>query len=237
MTTKLSGKKILFDGDSICIGRRETGNWATRITERFSAVCPCYAAGGGTITENPPRFKAGGERHSVSASLERLHAEHPDADYLLIEGGTNDADLLGNAAAGEESRLGSYTDFDFSGSYDRDTFCGALESIFFRATQLFPDKKIGYIVAQKMGRGESSFKNRRHYFLAAIGICRKWGIPYIDLWETSYLNPNLPWMYDPTHTPEENLTDNRGYYFDGQHLTARGYDLTAELIGNWLLML
>ncbi len=237
MDSKLFGKKILFDGDSICIGRRETGNWATRIAERFSAVCPCYAAGGGTITENPPRFLSGGERHSVSASLERLHTEHPDADYIILEGGTNDADLLGNAAAGEESRLGSFSAFDFGGNYDRDTFAGALESIFYRATRLWPEKKIGYIVAQKMGRGESSFLTRRHYFEMAIGICRKWGIPYIDLWETSYLNPNLPWMYDPTHTPEENLADNRGYYFDGQHLTARGYDLTAELVGNWLVMI
>ena len=234
MKSILYNKTILFDGDSICIGRRETGNWATRIAEQYNATCPCYAAGGGTITENPPLFRWGAERHSVSASLEKLHAEHPEADYIILEGGTNDADLLGNAAAGEESRLGSITAFDFSGQYDRDTFCGALESVFYRATQLWPGKKIAYIVAQKMGRSESAFLNRRHYFEAAIAICRKWGIPYIDLWEGCYLNPNLPWMYDPTHTPDENLADNRGYYYDGQHLTARGYDLTTDLIATWL---
>ena len=237
MNNKLFEKKILFDGDSICYGGVKHGNWATRIAERFSAVCPCYAAGGATITEHPPLHQGTIERHSVSATLERMHAEHPDADYIILEGGTNDADLLGNAAAGEESRIGSVIPFDFSGNYDRDTFSGALESLFYRATQLWPHKKIGFIVAQKMGREERSFFNRRHYFDAAVEICRKWGIPYIDLWEGSYLNPNLPWMYDPTHTAEENRELNTGYYSDGQHLTARGYDVTAALIGNWLLTL
>ena len=85
MDSKLFGKKILFDGDSICIGRRETGNWATRIAERFSAVCPCYAAGGGTVTENPPRLKSGHERHSVSVNLERMHAER--ARHMKRKGG------------------------------------------------------------------------------------------------------------------------------------------------------
>ena len=88
-----------------------------------------------------------------------------------------------------------------------------------------------------MGTNPVAAANRRRYFDRAAEICKKWGIPYLDLWNGCYLNPNLPWMYDSTKTAEENRTQNNGYYMDGQHLTARGYDLTADIIDSFLKML
>ncbi len=60
------------------------------------------------------------------------------------------------------------------------------------------------------------------------------GIPYLDLWNGCYLNPNLPFMYDRTKTPDQNLEENTGFYIDGQHLTSYGYDVTADIIESWL---
>lgn len=241
MENKLFGKTIIWNGDSICQGGSDKGNWATRIAAKNSMLYKNYAVGGGTVAENLPKTKNGNERHSVSKTLERMYEEYPDADYVIFDGGTNDADLLGNEILEKgNTRLGNYDATDFSGEYDKSTFTGALESLFYRATKYWSGKKIGFIIAQKMKEKSADwdiFNNRRLYFDRAAEICKKWGIPYIDLWNTCYLNPMLPWMFDQTKTKEEIAEENVCFYVDGQHLSSRGYDFTADIINSWLLTL
>ena len=109
MENRLYGKTIIWNGDSICAGSSITGNWATRIAERNDMVCKNYAIGGGTIAEGLKPTKNGKPRHSVSATLDVMKEEYPNADYVMIEGGTNDADLLGFAVLGDKvTKLGSF---------------------------------------------------------------------------------------------------------------------------------
>ena len=232
----LTGKTIIWNGDSICAGRLGTSNWADRIAENNNMTYKNFAVSGGTVADGLPPTSGGNIRHSVVATLEQMYKEYPDADFIVFEGGTNDADLLGHAVGGaSDTKLGTVDPENFSGSYRVNTFCGALEYVFYRAKQLWPDKKIVYIVAPKMGnKSNPTYENRRYYFDKAVEICKKWDIPYIDLWNDSELDPNLPEMYDSTKTPEQNMEENTGYYIDGQHLTARGYDVTAEMIEAWL---
>ena len=231
---KLQGKTVIWNGDSICQGATSTGTWADRIAEKNDLKAwKNYGVGGGTITENVLYQSNGNTRHSVSATLEKMHDEYPDADYIILEGGTNDADLLGRITNGLISeRFGSFDPDDYSGNYDRDTFCGALESIFYRAEQLWRGKTICFVVAQKMGTKEDTVANRYAYFEAAMAICEKWDIPYLNLWDDCYLDPTQPHMYDPNKTAEEN--EQYSFYKDGQHLTSKGYDLTADMIDAWL---
>lgn len=230
---KLQGKTVIWNGDSICQGATSTGTWADRIAAKNELkTWKNYGVGGGTITENV-LYQNGNVRHSVCATLELMYEEFPDADYIILEGGTNDADLLGHITNGAYSiDFGEYTPDDDSGNYNRDTFCGALESIFYRAKLLWPNAKICFIVAQKMGLKESAVANRYAYFEAAMQICEKWNIPYLNLWDDCELDPTNPAMYDPNKTKEEN--DLISMYRDGQHLTAAGYDLTADIIDKWL---
>ena len=231
---KLYRKTIIWNGDSICYGSSRYGNWATRIAERNELKdSKNYGVGGATIVENPPPFQSGSERHSVSATLEEMYEEFPDADYIILEGGTNDADLLGRIT--EEPlpyRFGSVDPDDFSGNYDTYTFCGALESIFYRAKELWPKATICYIVAQKMGLKADTSANRYAYFQAAMQICEKWEIPYLNLWDDCDLDPTNPEMYDPSKSEEEN--EQSSMYKDGQHLTPAGYDYTTDIIDGWL---
>ena len=239
MENKLCGKTIIWNGDSICQGNAKIGNCATRIAEKNSMTYKNYAVGGGTVTEGLPPTKNGSERYSVSKTIERMHDEFPNADYVIFEGGSNDADLLGDSFHGRmKTRLGSFEIADFSGEYDRTTFTGALESVFFRAIQFWAGKKIGYIIPQKMGLAtdeDLKYYNRRVYFDRAVEICRKWGIPYIDLWNTCYLNPMLPDMRK--QNDEETGENTLAFYIDSQHLSARGYDFTADIINSWLYTL
>lgn len=234
-TNKLYGKKILWNGDSICAGRENHGNWATRIAQWNTMRYTNYAIGGGTITEKMRPMQSGEPRHSVCGTLEQMYAEHPDADYIIFEGGTNDADLMKVGHGEQPPRLGAFDPNDFSGNYDTSTFCGALESIFYRAIQYWAGKKIAYVIPQKMCWCEPhSFENRRYFFDKAIEICRKWGIPYCDLWHGCYLDSRLPWMYDSSKSADQNRVENNGFYYDGQHLTGHGYDLTADILDSWL---
>ena len=237
MNSVLFSKKIIWDGDSICAGNPEKGNWATRIAERNEMTYKNYAVGGGTLTEGFPLTDKGNKRHCVSLTVEKMYSEHPDADYIIFEGGGNDADLFMRYFDTMGERMGALNPRDFSGNYDRETFIGALESIFYRATQYWFGKKIGFIIAHKMGPEWDKFKERKIYFDVCAEVCRKWGIPCLDLWNGCYLNPYLPWMYHSERTPQENNEINDGFYSDGQHLTALGYDFTTEIVEHWLLTL
>lgn len=230
---------IVFDGDSICHAGRTAVNgeyvgWAARVGDALSMEWYNYARGGATITAE---MYAKGEvaRHWISRSIDKIHDLHPTLDYLILEGGTNDADLLDIGSA----RFGELDLSDYSGNYDDTTFTGGLESLFFKALNYYPRVKIGYIVAQKMGLpggGYGKDYKRRHYFLRAIEVCKKWGVPYLDLWEGSPMNPSLVCYYDPNLSAEENTKAGKAY-FDGQHLTEVGYDILSDRIRSFVASL
>ncbi len=227
---RLYGKIAVFDGDSISQGAKERGQhpWATAIGEKNEMTWRNYSVGGGTITAEVYVESTGAPRHWVSRTIDRIHEDYEKLDYLILEGGTNDADLL----IDKPERFGEYDMADFSGNYDDSTFTGALEALFYKATKYYPTAKIGFIVAQKMGRPSTGYGpeyKRRRFFLRAIEVCKKWGIPYLDLWEGCPLNPSLPSYYNPELSIEEN--EAQGYsYIDGQHLTTTGYAMITPRI-------
>ena len=236
----LIGKTAVFDGDSICKGTingttpKETNGWAGYVGEANAMNWHNFGISGGVITSESNPAVSG--HHSVVDTVDTMYAQYPDANYVIFEGGTNDADLIGNAIS-DPTILGTYTSMDFSGPFDATTFTGALETIFSKATSYWKGKSIGYIVAQKMGYSTTGFDkdhtNRRAYFERAIEICNKWGIQYINLWDDCYLNPNNPACYDRTKTNDENI--NGGYlYTDGQHLTEKGYEYISPMIEAWM---
>ena len=111
---KLYNKTIIWNGDSIFQGNEEKGNWATRIAERNSTPYKNYSIGGGTIIETSINSD-GTQRHSVLLTLDKMYEEYPDADYVVLEGGTNDADLI--EVLDHPGSLGTIDEYDFSGNY------------------------------------------------------------------------------------------------------------------------
>ena len=225
-------KRVVFDGDSICQAGTSGDGWTRRIGERNEMEWYNYGIGGGTLTAEM-YAESGKARHWISRSIDKIHEKHPTLDYLILEGGTNDADLLG---IGSE-KFGELDLGDYSGNYDDTTFTGALDSLFFKAISYYPTARIGFIVAQRMGATAPNFGpdyKRRHYFLRAIEVCKKWGIPYVDLWDGSTLNPKLPCHFNPSL--DEVGNENGGFaYMDGQHPTNTGFDMIAPKIEEWML--
>lgn len=236
-TNILSGKTIVFDGDSICnanseidsadpdgnLGNANNRGWCYRVGHPNNMTYYNLGRGGGTITY------VDANRHCISRDIDTIHTTYPNLDYLILEGGTNDADLL------SDDKIGTMSDTDYSGSYDDTTFIGALETLFYKAENYYPHARIGFIVAQKMGGVQSASSRARRYlfFEKAMDVCKKWGVPYINLWDDTILNPMFVPMYDPNKTAQENR-EAGSLYIDGQHLTAYGYDAISPKIASWI---
>ena len=174
----------------------------------------------------------------VGDTLPRMITEHPNADYIIFEGGTNDADLIGSILDGATpEKYGEIKVGYGESNFDTTTFCGAVEMLLRKAIVQWKGKKIGFIIAHKMGRSNTGHSkenfNRRAYFETIIKCCEKWGVPYINLWDTCHLNPNMTEMYNPDVTADENELSGM-LYRDGQHLTAAGYDYISPIIEEWI---
>lgn len=230
----LNGKKVVFTGDSICNASTDTASakgWAGRVGTKHSMKWVNKGVSGGTLTSKTVLG-------SSFCIAETDFGENPD--YIILEGGTNDADYIGKGTDGiMPANFGSYSINNY-GDFDTNTFCGAVECLFKRVTTDYKGAKIGFIIAHKMGGwigddGTNTIYNygetntRRIYFDTIIELCKKWGIPYIDLWYGCYLNP-----MNPAH----NSGDDPFYYNnDFQHLTAKGYDYITPMIEKWMEML
>ncbi len=226
----LSGKTAVFLGDSICAGTTtlpdavEYGyGWGGLIGSANNMKWKNFGKNGGTVTSIS----------SVSSNLWLMSQEatalneYPKADYVIFEGGCNDGDVLKEAGLGTIS-----TDFS---TFDTSTFSGAFEALILKFLTDFPNAKLGYIVAPKMGAWNTNFNSRIYvtYFERAKEICKKWGVPYIDLWNENPLNPCLSTHYDSSLSAAE--ANNEGkFYTDGQHLTLAGYKRISPQIEAWM---
>jgi lysophospholipase L1-like esterase len=203
----LNGKIATFNGDSIQAGAGESPAkaWAGRLAERNNMTVENKAIGGATLAKNTYNTDTS-PRHWIVSDIANMRA---DADYIILEGGTNDGALsvpVGVIRSG------------YNDTYDETTICGALESIFRQASLKWIGKKIGFIISYRNVGHQTTdgavFDNVRQ-------ICNKWSIPYLDLYNESGLNANL--------------TDVKTAYMpDGLHLNAAGYDNTLSKVENWL---
>ena len=225
-------KTAIFCGDSICEAIYDNGKgWAGFIGNKNNMIWKNYGISGATITKETGHT-------SILNLSSTMETEYPNADYIIFEGGTNDADVIGSILNGNTpAKFGSYDMTDYSGSYDDTTFCGAVEKLFYRMITVWDKKKIGFIIAHKMGKVNTGYtdatNNRRAYFGTIMTLCEKWGIPFINLWDGCYLNPSIGTCYNSNLSGEENRA--QGYpIYDGQHLSTEGYGVVSPMIEAWM---
>lgn len=190
----LSGKILSTTGDSIAAGAGNNGSgYPELVASDNNMTLQNVAVGGGTVAYiNANTF-------CISRSISSMRS---DADFVLLEGGGNDADSgvpLGTLSSG------------YTATLDDTTFAGAIESMFKAAIARFPDKKIGYVFIHKCA---SLFDSRvsNSYYDMAKSACEKWGIPYLDL---NTQVPPLNYIADLKSTYTANA--------DGYHPNELGY--------------
>lgn len=213
--TIFDNKVMLFTGDSICYGANwrptvedysNTG-WRKIIQENYpKAITYGYGIGGTTIS------KRSGRTDSILERMTTMFSEHPEADYIIIEGGVNDAYNITDCPVGTIST-------GYTAELNENTFAGALESIFKYAQTNWIGKKIGYIVTFKVPSAMGQFKFNE-YMNIAKQICEKWSVPYCDLYNESNLNY---YMQEVSNA-----------YGGGLHPNEAGYRIITNKIEKWL---
>lgn len=208
-------KVMLFTGDSICYGANwrptvedysNTG-WRKIIQENYpKSITYGYGIGGTTIS------KRSGRTDSILERMTTMFSEHPEADYIIIEGGVNDAYNITDCPIGTIST-------GYTAELNENTFAGALESIFKYAQTNWIGKKIGYIVTFKVPSAMGQFKFNE-YMDIAKQICEKWSVPYCDLYNESNLN-----YY---------IQEVSNAYGGGLHPNEVGYRIITNKIEKWL---
>lgn len=195
MSNPLTGKILSVNGDSICAGAGNNGvGYGDLVATANGMTLDDVSVGGATIASGT------GAAHIISTSINQMRS---DADYVILEGGVNDADVqvtLGSLAEG-------YTD-----TLNTSTFAGAFEQMLKSALARFPGKKIGFIITHKVSNRWDS-RTTNSYYNIAVAACEKWGVPYLDL---NTLCPPLGYV--------ESLRTAYTASGDGYHPNADGYN-------------
>lgn len=213
---ELKGKKIVFLGDSITEGvgtsSQEHTFWKV-FERRTGAECFGYGIGGTRIamqhvvpSENPAWDLYFGSR---------VEEMRPDADVVVVFGGTNDFGH-GDAPLGEMS------------DRDEETFFGALHSLFLKLINKYPEAQLVVMTPlHRASESDTRFSERglrrvgslETYVNAISQVAAFYGIPVLDLFRTSGLQPLVPVLKEK-------------YMPDGLHPNDAGHEKIAEkLIG------
>ena len=200
----LKGKKIVYDGDSLCApwGSENGGAYPQIIADLVGCNFDNQAVGGGRIATRTD----GG--HSIVDNLVNLPI---DGDLYCFEGGCNDH--------WNGTSLGDFSATDYTGELDTTTFCGALETIFRYSITNFIGKPICFIITHKCGgQNEINGNSFADFRDKVIGICEKYSIPYYDAWAESGLN-----FWNNVHLDNYFIIRDGNTTGDGTHPNTEGY--------------
>ena len=211
----LYGKGALFIGDSISYGAEDTPKgyaWAGRIGFNYAMDWINASRGGATVARHPDSGIP-----QISDQLDYGYVGGRTIDYVIIEGGINDA--LRHQENEAACPLGAISESTDPEDFDQNTFAGALESLLCEIKARYPGAKIGYITTYQCPGWISVDKSGDYMELAKV-ICDKWGVPYLDLHENAELNAKLA----------DCLPDKL-------HIDQAGYDIVTPLIEEFMLQI
>ena len=192
----LPGKKLLNFGDSIAYGSGNANvGYAHLIATRNSMTLTNRSNGGATV----------GSTASNNIIDQINSAIGQAADYILFNGLTNDIANSGNVPLGVIST-------GHTASLDVSTFCGGFENICKVLKTNWLGAKIIYVRPHSMPITSRDLQKQIDYGNKAIEICKKWSIPYVDMYSEGGLNTNISIM-------------RTTYTTDGTHPNAGGYQL------------
>jgi lysophospholipase L1-like esterase len=182
-SSPLKGKKIVYDGDSICSSwgtSTNGGSYPKIIADIVGGTYDNQGVGGGRIVT------AEGSTDTFHSIVDNIVNLPTDGDLYCFEGGVNDH--------WHGVPLGTFSESDYTGELDKTTYCGALETIFRYAITHFVGKPICYIITHKCPTSafSSGYYGSTDTFAdfrkKALGICEKYSIPVYDAWKDSGIN-------------------------------------------------
>lgn len=211
---ELNGKKIAFLGDSITEGAgvscKEHIFW-NLVAQRTGAQCFGYGIGGTRIAKQTVPTDERWDQNFIS----RVDSMIPDADIVVVFGGTNDFGH-GDAAFGT---ISDRTD---------ETFYGAMHVLCQKLYERYPEAQLVFMTPTHRCSEDDKDWNERgirrvgvlaDYVNAIRQVTEYYSIPVLDLWKVSGIQPKVPVLKEK-------------YMPDGLHPNDAGHVLIAnKLIG------
>ena len=206
---ELKNKKINFLGDSITEGCGVSSpdkRFTDLIAEREGAICRNYGIGGTRIA----RQKGASENPRWDMNFcSRVDSMEKDADIVVVFGGTNDFGH-GDAPIGEPSDT------------EPDTFCGALNYIYTKLYELYPEAL--KIVITPLHRSievnetkDGSTESLKDYVEIIRERAEFYSLPVLDLYAAAGFTPAVPCIKEK-------------YIPDGLHPNDAGHIILADKI-------
>ena len=187
----LQGLKINFLGDSITEGHgcsSEDKRFTDLIAAQYGAVTRCYGIGGTRLArQTKPSENA---RHDLDFPS-RVAEMAPDADVIVVFGGTND---FGHG----DAPFGTFAD------RTADTFCGALHELYTTLLEKYPAAQ--FVIITPLHRGTEAIPNMhgkvlKDYVDAIRQAAEYYSLPVLDLYANYGVQPAVPVMRE-TYMPD-----------------------------------
>ena len=167
--SKLQGKTLYNDGDSVAHGASGEVAYAEQIATLMGMTLTNAAVSGTTIgyKDSDPNY--------AQSIPERMIANlaNNDYDYILFEGGFNDI---------AHCQIGEITEGFQPATIDPMTTIGGLEKVCQWLWLNKPTAKKLFVLGQKY-----NYNAQKPFWEAIISVLEKWGIPYVDIWRETQL--------------------------------------------------
>lgn len=211
---KLFNKQIVLFGDSIMYGAGNYGSsFIPFLSEDFRNAC---GIANKSVSGAVVSYTSNTTVSKIITQMENYFALY-NADLVMFNGGINDSwdntTTLGSISSGYDAVL------------DTTTFCGALEEIL-RYLRVTKNVKVIYMTTYK----SPASPDLNTYMDKALEICRKWGVPVLDLFYGGQLHAGLSSAINNAYF----LDDGTGTG-DYVHLTDDGYAFYAPQIETAIL--
>lgn len=174
---KIKGKKVLTFGDSIIDGHLyKKAGFMEFVAEQEGMSVKKYANNGACILPGNPIDEAGLGGMVLSDQVEKAAAENEWADYIVFDGGTNDAyapvlDMLGDVS---------------QKSVETDTFAGAFRKTVEAIQRNWPKAVVIYVAVHRLGYRERNVQKALHEI--ALNICAEMGVVTANLYDECELD-------------------------------------------------
>lgn len=206
---ELKGKKINFLGDSITEGCGTDYRFDEMLAERDGIIARNYGIGGTRLAiKTRPSENPNFDRYYDS----RIEEMDPDADVIVVFGGTND---FGHG----DAPLGTMSD------RTADTFYGAMHCTLIHLKTKYPTAEIVFITPlhrlnedDPLGDGfkpEGTEATLKMYVDIIREVCEYYSVPVLDLWSSSGIQPKIPAVQEL-------------YMPDGLHPCRAGHEIIAS---------
>lgn len=187
----LQGLKINFLGDSITEGHgcsSEDKRFTDLIAAQHGAVTRCYGIGGTRLARQAK--PSDNPRHDFDFPS-RVAEMVPDADVVVVFGGTND---FGHG----DAPFGTFAD------RTADTFCGALHELYTTLLEKYPTAQ--FVIITPLHRGTEAISNMhgkvlKDYVDAIRQAAEYYSLPVLDLYANYGVQPAVSVMKE-TYMPD-----------------------------------